>query len=237
METRRLARMNGDFEDDDLSDISDDEEGGGSSAKRRRREKDKLKSKKKQKGESGGDDLGDDSDSDDEKKEDGHEVRFTADGLVYIDKEGKVVGKVGEEEGRGEDSNDDESDENESNNSDDESEDGSDSESGSYDDGDDSDDDIEFTEGMKIQGNYHASEQYQGKENWYDGTITAIRTDNAGNTLYDVTYDDGDFEEGMTEENVRPAPISKEEKDQQINEKTEAAMAKKKKQKAKLRAK
>ena len=232
--------MNGDFEDDDLSDISDDEEGGGSSAKRRRREKDKLKSKKKQKGESGGDDLGDDSDDDDMKKDDEHEVRFTADGLVYIDKEGKVVGKVGEEEGQGEDNNDDESDENESNDSDDESEEGSDSESGS-DDGDDdgsnSDEDIEFTEGMKIQGNYHASEQYQGKENWYDGTITAIRTDNAGNTLYDVTYDDGDFEEGMTEENVRPTPISKEEKDQQINEKTEAAMAKKKKQKAKLRAK
>lgn len=230
--------MNGDFDDDDLSDISDDEAGGGSSsAKRRRREKDKLKSKKKQKGESGGDDLGD-SDDEDDKKDDEHEVRFTADGLVYIDKDGKVVGKVGEE-GQGED-NDDESDENESNGSDVESEDGSGSESGSDDDDDDGtdyDDDIEFTEGMKIQGNYHASEQYQGKANWYDGTITAIRTDNAGNTLYDVTYDDGDFEEGMAKKNVRPAPLSKEEKDQQMNHKTEAAMAKKKKQKAKLRAK
>jgi len=238
LETRRLARMNGDFDDDDLSDISDDEAGGGSSsAKRRRREKDKLKSKKKQKGESGGDDLGD-SDDEDDKKDDEHEVRFTADGLVYIDKDGKVVGKVGEE-GQGDD-NDDESDENESNGSDVESEDDNGSESGSDvddDDGTDYDDDIEFTEGMKIQGNYHASEQYQGKANWYDGTITAIRTDNAGNTLYDVTYDDGDFEEGMAKKNVRPAPLSKEEKDQQMNHKTEAAMAKKKKQKAKLRAK
>ena len=90
---------------------------------------------------------------------------------------------------------------------------------------------------MKIQGNYHASEQYQGKENWYDGTITGIRKDDEGNTVYDVTYDDGDFEEGMGRENVRPIPLSKEEKDQQKTEESEAAMVKKKKQKAKLRAK
>ncbi len=236
LETRRLARMNGDFEEDDLSDISDDEEGGASSSsKKRRREKEKkLRLKKKQKGESGGDDLGD---SDDDDKDEEHEVRFTADGLVYIDKDGKVVGKVGEEDQGSEGGEDD--DESESNESDIESEVGNDSESGSDNDEDssDNDDDVILTEGMKIQGNYHASEQYQGKENWYDGTITAIRTDNAGNTLYDVTYDDGDFEEGMVEENVRPAPISKEEKEQRTNEETEAAMAKKKKQKAKLRAK
>jgi len=236
LETRRLARMNGDFDEDDLSDISDDEEGGASGGKKRRREKKdkKLKAKKKQRGESGGDDLGD-SDDDDDKKDDDHEVRFTADGLVYVDKEGKVVGKVGEEVQ--DEGSDDESDENESDESNVESEDGSDSVSGSDDDGSDYDDDVEFTEGMKIQGNYHASEQYQGKKNWYDGTITAIRTDNAGNTLYDVTYDDGDFEEGMAGENVRPAPLSKEEKDQQTTEETEAAVAKKRKQKAKLRAK
>ena len=77
----------------------------------------------------------------------------------------------------------------------------------------------------------------QGKENWYEGTITSIRTDEAGNTLYDVTYDDGDFEEGMVRQNVRPIPLSKEEKDQKSTEASEAAMAKKKKQKAKLRAK
>lgn len=236
LETRRLARMNGDFDEDDLSDISDDQEGGGG-GKKRRRIKDKIKSKKKQKGESGGDDLGD-SDDDDVMKDDDHEVRFTADGLVYIDKDGKVVGKVGEEEQVEGNDDDDESDADESGGSDAESNDGSDDvESESDDDGSDYDDDVKFTEGMKVQGNYHASEQYQGKENWYDGTITAIRTDSAGNTLYDVTYDDGDFEEGMNRENVRPSPLSKEEKDQQTSEEKEAVTAKKKKQKAKLRAK
>ena len=232
LETRRLARMNGDFDEDDLSDISDDEEGGG---KKRRRGKDKLKSKKKQKGEVGGDDLGDSDDDEYGEKDDEHEVRFTADGLVYIDKDGKVVGKVGEEN-QDEDSGD-ESDENDSDESDAENEDESDSGSGSDADDSDFDDDIDITEGMKVQGNYHASEQYQGKENWYEGTITSIRTDEAGNTVYDVTYDDGDFEEGMVRENVRPIPLSKEEKDQKSTEASEAAMAKKKKQKAKLRAK
>ena len=236
LETRRLARMNGDFDEDDLSDISDDEEGGG--GRKRRRKSGKLKSRKKQKGESGGDDLGD-SDDDDDNKEDENEVRFTADGLVYIDKQGNVVGKVGEEN---QDEDEETSSENEeSEGSDEESKVGSDhSESGT--DSDDSEeeeeyDNIQFTKGMKVQGNYHASEQYQGKENWYDGTITGIRKDDDGNTVYDVTYDDGDFEEGMDRENVRPIPLSKEEKEQQKTEESEAAVVKKKKQKAKLRAK
>lgn len=223
--------MNGDFDEDDLSDISDDEEGGG--GRKRRRKNDKLKSRKKQKGETGGDDL-DDSDYDDDNKGDENEVRFTADGLVYIDKQGNVVGKVGEED---QDEDEATSDENEESGGSDE--DGIDSESGSgSDDSEDEEyDNIQFTKGMKIQGNYHASEQYQGKENWYDGTITGIRKDDEGNTVYDVTYDDGDFEEGMGRENVRPIPLSKEEKDQQKTEESEAAMVKKKKQKAKLRAK
>ena len=228
--------MNGDFDEDDLSDISDDEEGGG--GKKRRRGKDKLKSRKKQKSESGGDDLDDSDDDDGNKEDDHHEVKFTADGLVYIDKEGNVVGKVGEENQDDVEANSDENDESDESD-DDESKDGSDSESGTDSDesaGDD-DDNVQLTEGMKVQGNYHASEQYQGKENWYDGTITGIRTDDEGNTLFDVTYDDGDFEEGMVRENVRPIPLSKEEKDQQKTEETEAAMVKKKKQKAKLRAK
>jgi nucleolar protein 14 len=225
--------MNGDFDEDDLSDISDDEEGGG--GRKRRRKNDKLKTRKKQKGESGGDDLGD-SDDDDDNKEDENEVRFTADGLVYIDKQGNVVGKVGEEN---QDEDEDEETSSENEESDGSDEDGSHSEPGT--DSDDSEeeeyDNIQFTKGMKVQGNYHASEQYQGKENWYDGTITGIRKDDEGNTVYDVTYDDGDFEEGMDRENVRPIPLSKEEKDQQKTEESEAAMVKKKKQKAKLRAK
>jgi nucleolar protein 14 len=80
LETKRLARMNGDFERDQLSDISDDE--GNDKQKNRRKRKKNLNT--------GAEAL---DDSDDEKKDD-FKVKFTADGLVYVDKEGKVIKKV-----------------------------------------------------------------------------------------------------------------------------------------------
>ena len=63
--------------------------------KRKRGKKKKKDVKKKKHDYSNPEEM---SDSDDEDKgKDEHEVRFTANGLMYVDKEGNVVGKVGEE--------------------------------------------------------------------------------------------------------------------------------------------
>ena len=238
LETRRLARMNGDFDEDDLSDISDDEMAG------RRGKRGKKDKKKKNKSDRGlnPEEL---SDSDDEENGDGREVRFTADGLVYLNKDGEVVGKVGEEQGSA-DEDEEESDE-DSQGSDEESsrddlgdsEDEASAAAGSDESEDEVDDSApaRLKKGTKVQGNYHASEQYGGKENWYSGVITAVRKDSDGNKVYDVTYDDGDFEENMIEANVRPLPKTEEELENDKAKVSEAAMAKRKKQKAKMRAK
>ena len=229
--------MNGDFDEDDLSDISDEEEGG----KRKRGKKAKISKSKKERG-LNPEEL---SDSDDDEKDNDNEVRFTADGLVYVDKDGKVVGKVGEEARSGDDDEEEESDE-ESQSSDEESNGGdlggSEDEASAAGSSDESDDEphtapVQLTKGTKVEGNYHASEQYGEKENWYSGVITAVRKDSDGNKIYDITYDDGDFEENMSEENVRPMPKSKDELDGDNAKLSEAAMAKRKKQKAKMRAK
>lgn len=248
LETRRLARMNGDFDEDDLSDISDDDMGG----RRRRKSGKKGVDKKKSSSERGlnPEEL---SDSDDEKNGgDGREVRFTSDGLVYVDKDGKVVGKVGEEQDenmKDTDSDDDDSEADSQSNTSEESSsrqdlgDSGDEASANISSDDESDEDahgvtpVQLTKGTKIQGNYRASEQYGGKENWYNGVITAVRKGADGKNSYDVTYDDGDFEEGMIEENVRLLPKSKKELDEEKAKDSEAVVAKRKKLKAKMRAK
>lgn len=235
LETRRLARMHGDFDKDDLSDISDDEIG---TKRGKRGTKADKKNRKRDRG-LNPEEL---SDSDDEKGGD-NEVQFTADGLVYLDRDGKVVGKVGEEQG----SSNEQVDDDESQSSEDEGSAGDDlgnsddeASAASSSEGESDDEYIaptQLTEGSKVQGNYHASEQYGGKENWYNGVITAVRSDSQGNTIYDVTYDDGDFEEGMIEMNVRALPKTKEESEENNARVSEAAMVKKKKLKAKIRAK
>ncbi|KAL9182212.1 hypothetical protein ACHAXT_012864 [Thalassiosira profunda] len=96
LESKRLARMAGDFlSEDEFSDVSDDEAEGGKQ-KRARKGKKKEGTKKKSY-HSNPEELSDSEDESAGKKEE-HEVRFTADGLVYVDKEGNVIGKVGEEE-------------------------------------------------------------------------------------------------------------------------------------------
>jgi nucleolar protein 14 len=160
METRRLARMNGDFEEDELSDISLDGRGQSKKAKR--------------KASRNPDELTDDEDS--VSDEDKIEARFTADGLKYFDKEGNMVEADTAEE-----------------------------------QDDDSSEDPDATlpqhplpKGTLIQGNYRAAEQYDGKEAWYDGEITKVHIMKDGSVKYDVEYLDGDFEEDMLPENVRP---------------------------------
>lgn len=247
-----MARMNGDFEEDDLSDISDDEENGNK--RKRKGNKDGRDSKKKKKSDHTNPEEMDSDDNDDNNGKGGeeeHEVRFTADGLMYIDKQGKVVGKVGDEkkptevaDSEEEDSDDDaegDGDETSSEAEEEASESehdlgGSDGEASAANSDDESEDNVEFTTGTKVQGNYRAKDQYKGKENWFNGEITAVREDSNGNKVYDITYEDGDFEEGVIQKNVRSLPKSKEEKEKEEAKMTDVAMAKAKKLKAKIRA-
>jgi len=259
LESKRLARMAGDFlSEDEFSDVSDDE---NENKRKRRKGNEKTKPKTKKREYTNPEEMSD-SDDDDKEKEEKLQVQFTADGLMYVDKHGKFVGKVGEEDKKkGDDQEDaevedseEESDGNDSEGSDDSfaAENdlgGSDDEASaatndSEEDDNDDDDNTHFVElkkGMAVQGNYHATEQYGDKKTWYNGIITAIHEDTRGNTSYDVTYDDGDFEDGILAENVRPVPKSVEQKKEEERVKTakltEAAMEKKKKIKAKIRAK
>ena len=215
LETKRMARMNGDFlSDDDFSDISSGDENDGdndkkSSSKKKRRNKKVLQKLKKKSADGTSrnpDELSDSDDSDNDENK--LEARFTADGLVYVDKTGRVVKKLGDD---GDDDQDDEEDLSDDDKSDDSSDEG--------DDGDNDDDDGKeskpLTVGTRVRGNYRAAEQYEGHESWYDGVITKVyeKTKNGTTTmLYDVEYDDGDFEEDMIRENLRIVEQTPEEK-------------------------
>lgn len=167
LETRRLARMNGDFEEDELSDISLDGAGKPKKKKSRRRQ-DHTRSPEE---------LSDSEDEDAEK--DNLEARFTADGLKYFDKDGNVVEKTVEEEEDSEDEDDDEQN-------------GKDLPQ------------HPLSKGTRVQGNYRIAEQFDGREAWYEGEITKVHILADGSIRYDVEYLDGDFEEDMLPENVRP---------------------------------
>jgi nucleolar protein 14 len=183
LETRRLARMNGDFEEDDFSDIEID-------GKSNRNKRKASKKKRKHSDHRNPDEL---SDSEGEHDQgDGLEVRFTADGLKYFDKDGNVVDKDTQNNSTTSESDDDEK---------------SDSE-GSL-------EDVQhpLPVGCRVRGNYKAAEQYDGHESWYDGKITKVHTQKDGSVTYDVEYDDGDFEDGMIAKNVRPIEKTPEEKD------------------------
>ncbi len=168
LETRRLARMNGDFEEDELSDVSLDGIGKPKKSKRRNvtRNSDELS----------------DSDGEEDMESDKLEVRFTADGLKYFDKEGNIVEKPRDDD------------------------------TGSEDTDDHADHKLPqhpLPKGTRVQGNYRAAEQFDGREAWYDGEITKVHVLADGNVRYDVEYLDGDFEEDMSPENVRPAEKTK----------------------------
>ena len=210
LETKRMARMNGDFlSDDDLSDISSADENDISSKSKKKKKLRKQIKKQKEKSDRANrnpDELSDsDDDSDDGK--DKLEARFTADGLVYVDKDGRVVKKLGEEV---EADVDDSSDEEES---------GNDSDDSSDEDGDDNNggkgSSKALAVGTRIRGNYRAAEQFDGHETWYDGVVTKVHEKTKKGTktlLYDVEYDDGDFEENMIRENLRIVEKTPEEK-------------------------
>lgn len=206
LETRRLSRMNGDFDDDDdFSDVSvgGRRDGSGRDSCRRRkqtprpivRNPDQLS-----------DSDHDENDSDDDNG--GLEMRFTADGIRYFDKDGNMVEK---QEGQAKEEQ--------------ASKGGRHHFEGSHEEEDDDDDDEgePLTEGTRVQGHYKIDEQYNGQGEWYDGVIAKVNKrkqqqqqqrgdsndddDDDGTTMYyytyDVEYDDGDYEENMSRKNIR----------------------------------
>lgn len=233
LETKRLARMNGDFEHDHLSDISDAE--GGDGLPRTKRQK-----KEKKKRASAGAEALDDSDDDDNQEEDNFKVKFTADGLVYVDKDGKFVKKVGDKDEEHEDNDDseeeedDEDDEGDESTGDEESEDdasdASDAEDQKPDPG------VVLEIGARVKANYRATEQYDSQDAWHDGKVAQVHTDKAGNITYDIDYDDGDYEDGVQPGHVRLIKQKSKEQEKEEKKKQEEIAIKRKRQKAKERA-
>jgi nucleolar protein 14 len=171
LETRRIARMSGDIDEND--DLSDD----GNVTRNKKR---KLLVQR-QNANDNAEAL--DNDSDIENDDQHTTTRFTSEGLVYVNKEGVIIGKVGEN--------------NDPNSSDDDS----------RADHDEHDPTVcvRYGVGDKVLGNYRASEQYDGHESWYVGVITAVVvTDDDNTKAYNIEYDDGDFEENVEPRNIRP---------------------------------
>ena len=197
--------MNGDFEDDDFSDVSDDE---GTKPKKKKRKQDK-------KGASKNPDQIEDSDTDDDEDE-GLKAKFTADGLVYVNKHGEVVKKLSEEE-EAESSGDEAS---EDGNVDDDSNEGPSSSA-------------ILKVGARVQGNYRAKQQFEDTEHWYDGVISKVNEDGT----YNVDYDDGDFEENMDSDCIRLIEKSKDEKvaEEEVQEEEKAMKRKRDKARDKAR--
>jgi nucleolar protein 14 len=214
LETRRLARMNGDFSDDDFSDISvngDESNSKKSKKKNSKKKKDSVKDKHQR----NPDEL---SDSENEEDDGKLEARFTSEGLVYIDKEGKVVKRLGDkepEDAKEEAETSSDEDEDDEDESDDDSE--GDEDNGAKDEPEEA---KVFHVGDQIRGNFHAAEQFDGREAWYEGVIAKVHVQPDGSQLYDVEYDDGDYEEDMTPKNIRLMDESAvEEEDKKVTQK------------------
>lgn len=207
LEMRRLARMNGDFDEDDFSDISDDD-----GKKGRRKKKKTAKARNP-------DEL---DDSEEEGNNNDMDVRFTADGLIYVDKNGVAVKKVGDEE--------------HSNQSD-----SSDSDRDGDDEGDDASEDhhdshVVLTVGARVCGSYRVKEQFQQQGSWYEGVITKVNKQLDGQVTYDVTYDDGDVEEAMDPANVRLVKKTQDDQAKETSKQHGELAIKRKQQKAKDKA-
>lgn len=203
LETRRLARMNGDFDKhDDLSDVDDDDDddaGGSRKSKKRLR---------KPKGTDHPEAL--DNDSDNDNDGDSLQTRFTADGLVYVDKNGAVVGKVGVENRTTTTATPSSSLQSCN---------------------------LVYRIGDKVTANYRAVEQYDGKESWFCGVVAAVHKGGKGTAAtYDIEYEDGDFEEVVEPRHIHPLEKTVEELESEANEKDEEVALKRKRLKAKEKA-
>ena len=209
LETRRLARMNGDLEDDD-DDDEDWSNSGNKSSKRRKMEVTKKKSDS-----TNPEALDNDDDSDwDHNEKDSTKTatttRFTSEGLVYLNKDGEVIGKVGD--GKNDPPEDETDDDDDSDDNDDDAVD------------DDASDENEeapmihkrsYKVGDRIMANYRAKEQFDGHETWYHGTITKVISNNDDDDddddptiTFNIEYDDGDLEENVEPQYIRVADIT-----------------------------
>jgi hypothetical protein len=245
--------MNQEFENDNLSDISDQDQGSddsGNRGSRLRKRSSKEKSVKRENSlktsMSNPEEL--DSDEDPSGHESDVDVRFSGhDGLIYTDKRGNIVKKTADSIGSTSDEDDleedsesseeeDETDESESANEEDDvvSDDNADSENDEEEEEEDGseDDDIgsegyldmdsdqsstagkgkrknenDLAVGTKVLAKYRADEQFDNRATWYQGVIRKVYRDDSGKVLYDVDYDDGDFEEGVRRENIKTAIV------------------------------
>ena len=197
-ETRRLARMNGDFENEDLDDDDDDDDDDHGNHKYSRK-------RRKMEHQHGTNPEVLDDDDDDwniHAKNDQPTTRFTSEGLVYVDRNGNVIGKVGDD-----DDNLNVSDQHDDNDDDDDDND-DDAETVDDDDNDDDDDDgdkpmiHQYKVGDRVVANYRAKEQFDGHEAWYHGTVTKVVA--RGDThVYNLEYDDGDVEDNVEPQYIR----------------------------------
>jgi len=217
LEMRRLARMDGDFKEDELSDISDVEEDTRKSGRKKKGQFKKLSKMHKVRNP-------DEIDSDEEEN-DQLVPTFTADGIVYLDKNGCVVKRASDGNTHEEYINSDI----------DETQDES-SESSS--DADISSKTLEV--GMKVEGNFRAEDQFKGKATWYPGVIAkVIAGKESGDTTYAIDYDDGDHEYGVNPENIRlmkEVSAKVESQDSDMSEGNRLVVLQKKRQKAKEKA-
>lgn len=193
LETRRLARMNGDFDNDEEDDDSDDATQNGKKYSNKRR---KVEIKKKKSNSMNPEELDNDDDSDwENEKNFKTTTRFTSEGLVYVNKDGEVIGKVGDINDSTNDleqeSDDDDTDEDEEN------------------DGVTETKLRQYKVGDRVLANYRAREQFDGREAWYHGTITKVIQENdsddddEGPIKYNIEYDDGDFEDDVEPQYIK----------------------------------
>jgi nucleolar protein 14 len=195
LETRRLARMHGDFDDDDFSDVESSDDDNNN----------RTLPKKKRKTHLTPEALDNDSDNEDTNVQ--PKVRFTADGLVRIDKHGNVIGKVGDSDSQQQEMFTRISDKS------------------------------VYEVGTKVMASYRANEQYDGNESWFAGVVSEIHKDARNNVIrYDIEYDDGDFEENVEPRHVKILEQSFEENAKQAARNDEDIALKRKRQKAKEKA-
>lgn len=225
LETRRLARMNGDFDNDDFDDISssssEDEDDDASDdqdksikkkkqTKKSKYNKNKIKKTSSDHPEALDNESDNDGESDDELK-----TKFTADGLVHIDKLGNVVGKVGEVPNKEKKNHKSKTI--------------------------DEDDDRILSVGTKVNACYHAKEQYADKDSgavaatalWYSGVIAQCNTEDG---TYNIDYDDGDYEDNVERQHIQVLDKTDDEMEEELLKQSSDMAIKKKRQLAKEKA-
>jgi len=261
LERKRIARMNGHFEKDDLSDLdstTSEEQSPQSPNPNTKSNKNTKKSTSQSKtpvilsSDRNPDELDDDEISHD-GSEQHYETKFTSEGLVYLDSQGHIVGKVADsvQEDTDEQSCDDEdvhveSHDTESEKTDKDSQSWDSNSQSSSDTSAEQKDQIESLDqshqesaihplpvGTKVMA-YGINQQMNGVPAWYHGTVKdAYQDPKTGNTLYNIDYDYGDFEDGVEMQNVRVRHVPKEEAEKDAERRAQAQKLKRKKQKAK----